>query len=163
MRVFGPRNSAYAFWTTTDTHIYITRNLDWTPLYGARFARPIMLCWFPVIILFILPAALLMHITCVASWCNATFVSWKKQKTTCLNPCTLLGLKQTPSQCYRNHNSQVTIDSAGKKHITIVERQSITVLLFFSKSFYMCDIAISHKWRNGLWLNKNRCRKTKPT
>ena len=23
MRAFGPRNSAYAFWTTTDTHIYI--------------------------------------------------------------------------------------------------------------------------------------------
>ena len=43
MRAFGPRNSAYAFWTTTDIYVYITRNLDWTPQCGARFARPISL------------------------------------------------------------------------------------------------------------------------
>ena len=49
-------------------------------------------------------------------------LSKKQQRTTCLNPCTLLGFKQTPSPCHRNHNSQVTIDSAGKKPITIVEQ-----------------------------------------
>ena len=28
MCAFGPRNSAYAFWTTTDTHIYISREIS---------------------------------------------------------------------------------------------------------------------------------------
>ena len=42
--VRGPPNSAYAFWTRqTYRHIYITRNLDWTPQCGACFARPIIL------------------------------------------------------------------------------------------------------------------------
>ena len=46
MRAFGPRNSAYTFLdhdrhTDIYIYIYITRNLDWTPQCGARFARPI--------------------------------------------------------------------------------------------------------------------------
>ena len=43
MRAFGPRNSAYAFWTTTDTctyiYIYISREISIE--HRARFARPI--------------------------------------------------------------------------------------------------------------------------
>ena len=37
-----------------------------------------------------------------------------KQKKTSLNPCTLLGLKQTPSPCYRNHNSQGQLTVQGR-------------------------------------------------
>ena len=37
MRAFGPRNSAYAFWTTTDTHTYIyhAKSRLNTPVWGS--------------------------------------------------------------------------------------------------------------------------------